>query len=199
MEMMTTIDNIIDDTSIDNLLETTGNILEAIKRMNDRTKKLGGTIKEVQETTYEHDKSIGDIKKKLSTINTIASPTHHSRKLTLQRICKRRVHHLLGASTGFTYNVFSPFFFKQIYADMAKELELDHWSDICMDNYEDTNSPYNQAKEYGESWKPSGAYVRAKLEDLQERRDNGYLEQARCRALTDYLAATQNGRINPFA
>ena len=68
-----------------------------------------------------------------------------------------------------------------------------------MENYENENSIYSQAKEFASYWTPSGLYIRHCIDSLIEKRDNGVLSSEKCRALTQYLKVTNNGEINPFA
>ncbi len=211
------VSTIIDQKTIDELLmeasqenaQTSGKIISAMKQMQlenverDRVlKRLANEQARMSELVNGLDQKVdgnnATVEKLNEDLNVLCSPVHASRKKALKKICKKKVHTILGDPTGCAYQVFSPFFFKIIYTDMASAMDVSHWDDINMKDFELEDSPYSLSKQFATNWSPNPRYVEAKLNQLITARDNGYLKPNRCRALTDYLVATNNGQFAPW-
>lgn len=173
------------------------NIKEQLERFEENRKKQDERIRIIETGQKETQTKIENLEK---NTNVICSPFHSKRKRNFNKLCKSRVWSLFNNDTdSCEYVLFSPFLFKKIYGDIATKFDLDTWHDLSMENYEEENSVYSQAKEFASYWTPSNWYIRHCIDSLIEKRDNGVLSPEKCRALTQYLKATNNGEINPFA
>lgn len=119
--------------------------------------------------------------------NVLGSPIHSKRCLLFRKLCNARVYEFLTDPSTDDYQLFAPFYFKKIYADIANHFELNTYKDINMEDYENENSPYGIAKRYAEVWYPSSYYTKECLKQLIDKRDKGLLKRERCVALTEYL------------
>lgn len=168
--------------------------LELIKEQSEKQKARIDIIEK------EHEKTQTELESLKKNTNIICSPFHSKRKRNFNKLCKSRVWSLFNNDIdSCEYVLFSSFLFKKIYGDIATKFDLDTWHDLSMENYEQENSMYSQAKEFASYWTPSGWYIRHCIDGLIEKRDNGVLSSEKCRALTQYLKFTNNGEINPFA
>lgn len=168
--------------------------LELIKEQSEKQKARIDIIEK------EHEKTQTEVESLKKNTNVICSPFHSKRKRNFNKLCKSRVWSLFNNDIdSCEYVLFSSFLFKKIYGDIATKFDLDSWHDLSMENYEQENSMYSQAKEFASYWTPSRWYIRHCIDSLIEKRDNGVLSSEKCRALTQYLKSTNNGEINPFA
>lgn len=115
-----------------------------------------------------------------------------------QNGCKARVYALLGDNTTASNILFYSYFCKKIYRDIEIALDLPDWHQINMVDFESINSEYYRAKQYRDSWRPSRKYFNKILNELIQKRDQGLLPPVKCRALTLFLNATNNGQNVPF-
>lgn len=196
MENLITVE--YENTNIDEILANSQNgVIEALKIINNQNKKRDEKIKIMEQ---EQEKTQTEVESLKKNTNVICSPFHSKRKRNFNKLCKSRVWSLFNNDTdSCEYVLFSSFLFKKIYGDIATKFDLDTWHDLSMENYENENSIYSQAKEFASYWTPSGLYIRHCIDSLIEKRDNGVLSSEKCRALTQYLKVTNNGEINPFA
>ena len=166
-----------------------------IEDKENETKKIKEKQKELEDDTNTNRTDINLLKEQT---NVLCAPTHHKRRNKFSKKASARVKFLLGDKTTADYILFSPYFFKGIYADIAFQLELGNWDDVSMEDYENPTSQYSQAKEIRDNWKPQYTYFKRCLNELIEKRDNGNLAKERCRALTDFLSYTNNGKNVAF-
>lgn len=186
-----------ENANIDEILATSQNgVIEALKIINNQNKKHDEKIKIMEQ---EQEKTLTKVEKLEKNTNVVCSPFHSKRKKNFKKICKLRVWNLFNnESTNYEYVLFSSFLFKKIYADIASKFELDSWFDLSMENFEQDNIMYSQAKDFVTYWTPTAWYIKYCFNSLIEKRDNGLLSSEKCRTLTQYLKATNNGEINPF-
>lgn len=186
-----------ENTNIDEILATSQNgVIEALKIINNQNKKRDEKISLMKK---EQEKTLAKVEKLEKNTNVLCSPFHSKRKKNFKKICKARVWNLFNnEADNYEYVLFSSFLFKKIYADIASKFGLDSWFDLSMENYEQDNSMYSQAKDFVTYWTPDSWYIKYCVNSLIEKRDNGLLSSEKCRALTQYLKATDNGEINPF-
>lgn len=166
-----------------------------IKDNENKTKKIEEKQKELEDDNKANKDDINTLKEQT---NVLCAPIHHKRRGKFSKKASSRVKFLLGDKTTSDYILFSPYFFKGIYADIAYQLELGNWDDVSMENYESQTSQYSQAKEIRDNWRPSYTYFKRCLDELIDKRDNGNLSKERCRALTDFLTYTDNGKNVAF-
>jgi hypothetical protein len=175
-----------------------------VKRIETRMSELEEKQKDLQNTQNRIGTIIDDIGKgqteqkgRIDALeketNVLCAPTHHKRRNHFKKKASARVKYLLGDKTTPEYMLFAAYFFKGIYHDIAYQLELGEWDDISMEDYDKYDSQYEQAKNIRDNWKPSVRYFKHCLDELIEKRDNTILSQDRCRALTIFLKATNNG------
>ncbi|MEY8352577.1 hypothetical protein AALB39_04380 [Lachnospiraceae bacterium 54-53] len=201
MEKLTLKENnemVLENMSIDEILANSQNgVIEALKRIVHEDKKRDARIEAVEKNGGKNTTEINELKK---NTNVICSPFHSKRRKNFTKICKGRVWYLFnGENDTAEYILFSHFLFKKIYGDVASHFDLDSWHDLSMENYDQENSIYAQAKEIAQYWTPSNWYIKECVKDLINKRDKGLLSPERCRALTEYLKVTNNGEINPFS
>lgn len=196
MENLKKIEN--ENANIDEILANSQNgVIEALKIINNQNKKRDEKIEIIEKEQEKAQTEIATLKK---NTNVLCSPFHSKRRRNLGKLCKARVWHLLNDDkTSCEYVLFSGFLFKKIYSDIAISFDLDTWLDLDMENYDHETSMYSRAKELASNWIPSARYVKYCTDNLIEKRDNGVLSQEKCRALTQYLKATNNGKLNPFS
>jgi len=181
--------NQLNELDMDDIKEKLTDITNEQERINTR-------INGFEDTQKIQGADIDQLKK---DTNVLCAPTHHKKRSKFKKKASARVRFLLGNDkTTPEYMLFSPYFFKGIYADVAYQLELGEWDDISMEGYEELNSQYERAKEIRDNWKPSYIYFKRCLDELIEKRDKGELRQERCRALTAFLSATDNGKNVAF-
>lgn len=172
-------------------------IREQLELIREQSEKQEARIDIIEK---QHEKTQTEVESLKKNTNVICSPFHSKRKRNFNKLCKSRVWSLFNNDiNSCEYVLFSSFLFKKIYGDIATKFDLDTWHDLSMENYENENSIYSQAKEFASYWTPSGLYIRHCIDSLIEKRDNGVLSSEKCRALTQYLKVTNNGEINPFA
>lgn len=186
------------EATIDEILAHSQNgVIEALKIINNQNKKRDAEMAIMKEDIESQKKDLSEVKK---NTNVVCSPFHTKRKRYLRNICRSHVWKLFNDDPNSSqYILFSHYFFKRIYHDLAAYFDLDSWYDIDMTDYTSPDSMYAQAKEYATYWKPSDWYIRNCVDSLIIKRDNGLLSPERCRALTNYLRITNNGDINPFS
>ena len=191
------------DVCVENLMD----VIDKIDNWSDEMKKLLSynininkkRDEKLKIMEQEQEKTLTKVEKLEKNTNVICSPFHSKRKKNFKKICKARVWNLFNnEADNYEYVLFSSFLFKKIYADIASKFELDSWFDLNMENYEQDNSMYSQAKDFITYWTPDSWYIKYCVNSLIEKRDNGLLSSEKCRALTQYLKATNNGEINPF-
>lgn len=171
-------------------------IRKELEEIKDIQKKYNSRMDIMEETAQQQADSIKRLEK---NTNVICSPFHSKRKRMFNNLCKARVWSLFDNNKDtIEYVLFQSYFFKKIYGDIASHFELDTWYDIDMTEYENEGSMYSQAKEFAKYWNPSNWYVKEKISEMINKRDNGILAPEKCRALTEYLKITNNGEINPF-
>lgn len=171
-------------------------IRKELEKIRNHQEKDNIRITTIEE---EQKKQEAAIKKIEEDTNVLCAPFHSKRKKVFSNICKNRVRwHFAFDKSSPEYVLFSPFFFKRIYGDIANEFDLGSWHDISMKDYENPGSMYNMAIDYAKSWFPSDYYVRDCIDTMVKQRDGGILAPERCRALTQYLEITNNGKFNPF-
>lgn len=191
--LMTTMEN----ANIDEILANSQNgVIEALKIINNQNKKRDEQIRILEEETDNIKITTEELKK---NTNVICSPFHSKRKRNFNKLCKSRVWELFGNNKDTSeYILFSHFLFKRIYGDIATHFDLDTWHDLSMEDFENSNSAYSRAKEFARYWTPSSWYIKECINEMISKRDKGLLSSERCRALTEYLRTTDNGKINPF-
>lgn len=187
----------MESTNIDEILANSQNgVIEALKIINNQNKKRDEQIRILEEETDNIKITTDELKK---NTNVICSPFHSKRKRNFNKLCKSRVWELFGNNKDTSeYVLFSHFLFKKIYGDIATHFDLDTWHDLSMENFENSNSTYSLAKEFARYWTPSNWYIKECVNEMISKRDKGLLSSERCRALTEYLKITDNGKINPF-
>lgn len=172
-------------------------VIEAVKILNNRSQKQDEKINELEKDLNESKGVIETIK---GEIDVLGSPIHTCRKAIFMKKCKARVFELLDKDmSSYKYKLFAPFFYKKIYADVTKELDVGDYRDISMKDWELPGSYYDRAKTFVGEWKPSDTYVNYCLSVLVKSRDNALLKPERNRALTQYYASVNSQRKNPFA
>jgi len=163
---------------------------ERMKELENNRKKDRTDIDNVINTQEQLGSDIENLKHET---NILCAPTHKKRKADFSKKASARVNFLLGNPTTPEYILFSKYFYKGIYSDIAYQLKLSSWQDIPMDNYEYKDSIYTRAIRIRDEWRPNILYFERCLKELIEKRDVGYLPAEKCRALTDFLKSTNNG------
>lgn len=183
--------------SVDEILATSqSGVIEVLKRITNENKQRDTRIGIMEEETEKIKVATEELKK---NTNVLCSPFHSKRRRNFTKICKGRVWYLFNNEKDRAeFILFSHFLFKKIYGDIAGHFDLDTWHDLSMEDYNQENSTYNQAKEIAKYWTPSDWYIKECINDMVNKRDKGLLSPERCRALTEYLRVTNNGEINPF-
>lgn len=161
--------------------------VEALKHSQIETTRRMNKLEEEQFSQSKEIKQIKEIN------NVLAHPQFDSLRREFRQKANSRVNYLLGDFTSPESICFKSFFNKGIYGTIEYELELGHWDMMSMENYENPDSIYETAKGIRDSWRPSATYFQKCLDELIKKRDKGYLPPYRCRALTDFLTATNNG------
>lgn len=168
--------------------------IEELRRNQDTSNKRLDSIEK------DTEKTKSDVENLKKNTDVICSPFHSKRKRIFSSICKARVWKLFSNNKDTCeYVLFSPFLFKKIYSDIATHFGLDTWHDLSMEDFDKMGSTYEQAKEFANYWAPSSWYISECINSMVTKRDNGILSPERCRALTEYLKITNNGKINPFS
>ncbi len=174
------------------MAEITNQLAEVKNNQEKFNVKLG-----IIEKTQEENKD--EIDRLKQETNVLCAPIHHKRRNKFRKKAASRVRFLLGNDKAAPeYILFSAYFFKGIYADIAYQLELGNWDDMSMENYENPDSTYETAKEIRDNWRPEYKYFKRCLKELIEKRDNGILRPEKCRALTGFLNSTNNGKNVSF-
>ena len=173
------------------------NIEEQMKSITSEIEKQTIKITEIENGQKKNDEAIQKLKEEN---NSLGSYKYKKIKTKFMNKAKKRVKYLLGGTTSCDYVVLAPFLHKNIYFDIACELGLDgDWDSIPMDEYTKQGSVFSLAEEIRDGWYPKKSYIiNHCLKELIEKRDNGILSPERCRALTSFLAATNNGKDIPF-
>jgi hypothetical protein len=167
------------------------------EKLKNRLIENENKVKRIEEeqTILKDDanKNKADITELKEQTCVLCAPVHRKRRKQFSKKATARVKFLLGDATSPDYILFSPYFFKGIYADIAFQLELGNWDDVSMEDFDNLNSQYSLAKDIRDTWRPQYTYFKRCLDELIEKRDNGNLPKERCKALTDFLARTDNG------
>lgn len=161
---------------------------EKVENVTNEQKKQK-TLIQLQEKQIEETSERS--KKTEDRINVIGFGIHSKKGQILRKLCAGRVLSILGDRTNFNHLLWSHYFYKKVYSDLAHWFEVDTYRNIHIDNYE-------QAKSFALSWSPDAQYIYNKTQELIEKRNNGTLSQIRAMALSAYLEASNNGTINLF-
>lgn len=161
---------------------------EKVENVTNEQKKQQSII-ELQEKQIEETSERS--KNTENRINVIGFGIHSKKGKILRKLCAGRILSILGDASNFNHLLWSPYFYKKIYSDLADLFEVDTYKNIHIDDFE-------QAKSFALSWRPNDGYVYNKTQELIEKRNKGTLSQIRAMALSAYLEASDNGTINLF-
>lgn len=160
---------------------------EIISLRNDRKKQDAKLIIYEEELSKQSER----LEKQEKLTNVIGFGVHSKKWSMLKRVCLARVYELLSEPSSVEFIVWSRYFFRKIYIDVANHFEVDSTKNIHIDDYE-------QAKAIASFWRPSDHYITIKLAEMISKREMGLLKPERCVALNVYLKITKGGAINPF-
>lgn len=140
-----------------------------------------------------HEKRFDQLEK---DTNVLSASRYKSVRNKFKNKASQRVYALLGGKLTPEYLLFSSYLYKKIYADIAKEFNLDTWDNIPMEDYLDSGSFFNKVEKYRDRWHPDKDYVLKRYFEMIKHRDNGFMAPEKCRALTAFSKSiTETKRI----
>lgn len=138
------------------------------------------------------DKTATELEKTKKFIDVLGFAVNSYKLKILQGKAASRVYELLGNDTSsIEFIVWSSYFFKKIYSDIANHFNVSKCANINVDDFE-------EACYLAENWTPSEYYIKEKIEEMKSKVTTGALKQERIMALNMYLKSTNDGEINPF-
>ena len=167
-----------------------------VENLSSRTTSIEIDVNILKENQKEQEKINSEFNEKM---NYLSSPDYKGIRKKFTAKASQRVRNILGGTTTAEYVLFSHYFHKRIYNDIAKEMENPTWDHFSMKEYDKVGSLYQTAQELRDSWLPSKQYMNYCINQLIIKRDNGILASEKCRALTTFLSATNNGKDVAFA
>lgn len=180
-------------TSLSNQVQLLAAGIETVA--NDQ-KKQNARIDIIFEEQKEQKESIKSLK---DTLNILCSRVHAAKLDKLRRIASGRVKELLGGVNTDEYKLFSPFFYKGIYASLKYAFNIDgSYLNMDMTNCDQPGSLYQRALEYLTYWKPSRRYFDKCYCNLKTDYLNETLRPERVMAFTRFQIATHDGKNVEF-
>lgn len=164
---------------------------ERIELLENENKKMNAKIQELEDS----NKNILNEQKEIAKqVYILRAPKFHRQLKKLKEMVRKRKEYIYGDHDSMEYVLFEPFFRQGIYATIASQLSIGSWLNISMIDYQSMDSDYEKSKNIIENWYPSRSYLNHCIDELVKKRDRGTLPPVRCRALTEFLHTTSNGK-----